>query len=510
MDRIINKDYVSVIKEENEHLNYYEIDIPQDNDLITILDEMQKDDALTVLDMQKRFITAYPTNCNIYKRISEKFPNGYYNYIYPSDYMASYVTEAGYPIVMTEEEYNTDIEEKKKTYRELYSKEYNNHNTSTQPLEDKNDEIESMVETKITKYKKELRYKFYNQSKRYIYAHNYAKTAESIIIDNRCRMISIDQIGWKEFRFKLNEYISTIVNTNFGYGNSSYFICNLTYKGIDILPYSKIVQYRYVGWCDITRYTRQYAENRNSWKYVFEFVLEAANMAKTNPTLFVETFITNEIRIMMEGLREIMHSPQKKYQRLLSQNNDTPIGYYHLVRNCTNSERKEYAVASEEHIITFKMEKITGSLLFLANLTKIKDLISEIANYITEIIQMNVSLLPEIRKHITNVTENIRNIEFDLHNLEEKISAIKAELEKKTDDYKIWNELSDQWKAHIISDNYFETKLKELLSPNFYKTVVDKLCPIKIQKIKKNDLLEHRKKLLEQLESYQEIIEKFA
>ena len=47
-------------------------------------------------------------------------------------------------------------------------------------------------------------------------------------------MYSTDQIGWKDFEYKVNEDITAYIKTNFGYGVASYFFCNLKYKDIKI------------------------------------------------------------------------------------------------------------------------------------------------------------------------------------------------------------------------------------------------------------------------------------
>ena len=507
MDRIINKDYIGVVKDENGLLKYYEIDIPQDA-LITEIDEMINNDDLSVLDVQEKFTSVYPPNCDIYGRKTDSYPNGYYDYLYPFTYKAAYVDVTKYPELWTKEEYYQNIEDTEKYYRDLYRKELEEKSDNSNNLNDIEEQIESQVTTRKQEYIRTLRRRF--NYKRFIYAHNYVKTAESVLKDTSCRMISLDKIGWNDYRFALNQYINTLVSTNFGYGDSSYFFCNLSYKGVDILPYSAIVKYGQIGWLDITRYTRQYEVCRNSWKYVFEFVVEAANIAKTNPDLFIDTYITKEIQIMMKGLRDILQKPKEIYNRLQIKKWETPIGLYNLVFNISNSEMEEYAIAPEEKIIAFKMEKVTGCLLFLSNLKQLKDILPMVEEYVDEIINMNISLLPEIEIHRNNVTKDIAKLEVELKNNNEKIDRIDTILQRYPEDYKKWQDLSDELKAYRISSSVFDSEIKESVSSEFYDILINKRVPLKIRKVEIQKIIEPRKNFAKQLETFNSLIMKYA
>lgn len=506
MGRIINKDYIGVVKEENGLLKYYEVDIPQEDALIKELDEMINNDDLSVLDVQEKFISVYPPKLDIYK--TDSCPKVYYDYLYPNLYSEAYVDVARYPQIWTKEKYYQDLEEEENMYREAYYKKVK-ENADASNMVDIDAQIESKVAASMKEYIRRVRKKF--DYKQFVYARNYAKTAGCILQDDNCRMISTDQLGWKYYRFNLNKYVSIFVSTNFGYGSSSYFFCNLSYKGVDILPYSAIVKYRYAGWLNLTRYTRQYEVCRTSWKYVFEFVVQAANIAKTDPDLFVETYITKEIQVMMEGLRAILYNPKKCYERLLIAKWDNPIGYYNLVFNISNSEKKEYMVAQNEKIIAFKMEKVTGSLLFLANLRQLGDILPMVEEYVNEIIQMNIPLLSEIEMHKIKVTKDIEKTEINLKKLENEIDKIDASLKKlNPDDYHKWHKLSDDLKADKISSSVFVSKLTESVSSVFINMLLKMQGPLNTQKNEMQNLIELRKKFLEHLDTFDSIIRKYA
>lgn len=54
--RIINKDYIAVIKEENNLLNYEEIEIPYPRNLVEQIENIGKNEKCTILDVQALFL----------------------------------------------------------------------------------------------------------------------------------------------------------------------------------------------------------------------------------------------------------------------------------------------------------------------------------------------------------------------------------------------------------------------------------------------------------------------
>ena len=97
--RIINKDFIGVLRKMGELLYYSEVDIPQEDALIEEIDNMMDDDSLTLLDIQEKFASVYPI---------ENHPR-YYSYLYPRSY--TYATYGGtlYPKLLTADEYNDAV-----------------------------------------------------------------------------------------------------------------------------------------------------------------------------------------------------------------------------------------------------------------------------------------------------------------------------------------------------------------------------------------------------------------
>lgn len=427
-EKIINKDYVGVIREKNGVLYYCEVAIPQEDVLITEIDAMKINDNRTLMDVQQRFVRAYPPECIKADGYSIWSPDGYYNYLYPSSYKSAYVNGAGYPKLLTYDEYKKALSEKETYLRNKYllSEEAKNslaliRTYSESDYQKRISELEEKIANEVKEYRKILRTGF--NYKPFIYAHNYKLKLREIKQQDDVRMYSTDQIGWKEFEYKVNENITIYMKTNFGYGSASYFFCNLKYKDINILPYSAVVEYYYVQWTDLIRFTRQYEEDRESWNQVFDFVVETANLAKIAPEQFVKKWILNELDEMLEGLKKIVTSPKKVVEDYIKEQKRTiDIGYYKLVRNCSTRDIQEYEVLPNEKIMAVKAEKITGSLLLLDNLRKLEDISSVVNEYISKIEGLNHDIMPEIDAYIIH-------LESDISKLEQSLNQVKKELD---------------------------------------------------------------------------------
>lgn len=137
--RTINRHYIGVVKEINGSLKYVEIDIPQDNILIEEIDAMKENENRTRMDVQQRFVEAYP---------QETFGNKHYDYLYPRKYSDAYVSGVGYPSVLTYEDYKKDLEEHEHWLREVYIKEFEDVKKELDALQSESEEKHSMLNSK--------------------------------------------------------------------------------------------------------------------------------------------------------------------------------------------------------------------------------------------------------------------------------------------------------------------------------------------------------------------------
>jgi hypothetical protein len=432
--RIANRHFIGVVREIDGYLVYEKDDIPQEDILIGEIEAMKENDNRTLLDVQSLFTEFYP---------EENFKGKHYDYLFPKKYNDAYVSGASYPHILTVEEYENKLEEQEKWYRsEEYitgcckEKDELKYLKKNATEEEYNSKINELVKEKMKDYVNSLRRGFSYQN--FIYAQRYTAKLREIKKESNVKMYSTDQIGWKDFEYKVNEDITAYIKTNFGYGVASYFFCNLKYKDINILPYSWPVKYFYVEMVDFVRYTRRYLPRRTSWSEVFDFTVTTANMAKHEPERFIKEWIVNEVEEMMKGLRLYMSSPDAELAEFLNAKRKASIYDIHevaeyafkdVIRNCGNRDREEYKAMPKEKVIAFKAEKITGSLLLLDNLKKLSEIASVIIPYIAEIEEMNLKLQPEIELHLKNISEDINKLNIKLDSVIKELEPLTTKLQ---------------------------------------------------------------------------------
>jgi hypothetical protein len=88
--RVVNRDFISVIKDDGDRLRYEEVIIPYPRELVVAIEAMSKDESCTVIDIQELFLKYYPK-----QTIKEPF----YHYIYPYPYRYYSKTVADSPTV---------------------------------------------------------------------------------------------------------------------------------------------------------------------------------------------------------------------------------------------------------------------------------------------------------------------------------------------------------------------------------------------------------------------------
>ena len=100
MERKINIDYIGVVKENNGHYTYEQVDIQESKELFVTLDAMCKNPNRTVLEMQDCFAAHFGTK-----------PQTAYDCCLPYDYDSSYIGYVCLPEKMTIEQYRQGKQE---------------------------------------------------------------------------------------------------------------------------------------------------------------------------------------------------------------------------------------------------------------------------------------------------------------------------------------------------------------------------------------------------------------
>ena len=238
-------------------------------------------------------------------------------------------------------------------------------------------------------------------------------------------MVSTDTIGWTTYNYEINNDISIQLDSNFGYGRSSYFLLSLRYKGIEIYPVSEYVKYPYANMRTLIGHTRTYRVDRMSWQDALEFVAETANYAMRFPRSFVDKFILGEIQEMMEGLRNILYKENLYDPVKLTLTRPQYLGV--SVEGICNSK---YTASSGEMLLVQKSERIIGVLAVLEKLKTLDTIVKNIDESIREIIAMVNKLLPELVNGIKRVEAELLACEFEAGCLDSFYRCACVEFEK--------------------------------------------------------------------------------
>lgn len=471
--RIINKDYIAVIKEENKLLKYEEFEIPYPRNLVEKIENIGKNEKCTILDVQAPFLIHFP---------KENLRNQGMDYIYPNEYDSSFIVwadvpkfydaenfpthdlyigqssvhgkyyrlnpsgfnsnESYYKFLETkrEELYNQNLkkvlndfiqkyiihsEQNKKEIEELNKLKESNFKYDIEIVALKKsffDAVNHQTETEINNLIHDLRTSFAKGAIRYIHAVSYTTLKNRL--SSSTLMLSTETIGWTYYPYSITSDERIEVKSNFGYGSKSYCYCILFYKDIPILPYVETVTYDSVNWKEVINYTRCYLPLREiCWKQMFDFVVNISNLIKQDSQKFIDMFIVGEIQKMLDELRNLLILSSKDIIYNIKhfkqdENNRNTIYVWNSV------QQDEYIIYPQEFGDSYKIEKISGCLFFLDNLRKLSEHIPVIQQFIDELIAFNKQIQPLLLSYIAKLPAEIQKDTIEIDLLTKKISDI--------------------------------------------------------------------------------------
>lgn len=394
----IDKTHIIALQEEGGMLRNVELPISRPEQFIDEFKAMTDNPNRTVWDLQSHFAIRYPKT------------KMYQDYLQPFSYNAAYVGGVNYPEFMEYHKLQRSWQEAGESARQAFRKS-NNGSIS------ENEAVEKAIEN----LKKRQKNNFLEEAMRWIDACCYSDAANQLGQDSAVKMYSKENVGWNRFDHEVNDNIKVAVSTNFGYGSAAYFILAMKYKGIDILPYSYLVKYYNVGMADIIRCTRSYQPCRESWRASFDFISDFVNKSIADPEGFVESYLMNEVREMIQGLESIASNPTAFIERIGNRKADP---YVINVQPMFNADRSRIQAYPEETPILFKVEKITGALDFLENLTEIAQEVQSIKPYIERLLELNMALYPEVQKAIFRIESKVAKQTLIKDDLDSKMAAV--------------------------------------------------------------------------------------
>ena len=254
--------------------------------------------------------------------------------------------------------------------------------------------------------------KFYEDISKHVIPYLLECIYKKLEDDKSVLAFSHRRIGWSKPEFYLNDDLTVIYKTNFGYGASSYFYTHIRYKGIDILPYSDWIRYYIANKNEIIRYTRKHLLKNEEWIKTMHFTAELYNSMILEPNTFIENWIINEVDEMVKGLEDLLNR------------NDS----YEIIHSYFHQENDLVLVGRD--LIHFKGERIAGALNFMDKLKELKSIYSNIEFYIERIMQCNLMIFPQLKNEINLIGNELGSLERELFQITPQWKNLKQEKEK--------------------------------------------------------------------------------
>lgn len=408
------------------------------------LQDMSENPNRTLLEMQDVF------KQDVYSRNE-------HNVCLIHEYDEAYVHATSYPTLISYHEYNDKISEQRRNLE--HSKDNHGRQLSRKQIEER---LEAYIQS--------LKIEFLANAERYILAEDYMSIYRQTVTLDALKIISEEKIGWSHYEHQPNHDTSFKICTNYGYGRSAYFRVSMSYKGVEILPYSHVVTYAIAKMEDLVRATRNYSALRENWPLAMDFMIETSNLALQNEEEFLKIWLKNEVDEMMSGLRKICSNPElmmAHYKKFVDKS--TP---YLAVRNFTKREVEEYKVRKEELNVSLKATKISGALMFLDNLQSIASVFGYVDNALLDLKNLALSIIPEITRLLSSLKMELKALKKELDaekiklmSLEKRLVPYTRLLEKKYIEQGVISyDMKSKIERQFRSENKVFDKLKNEIS----------------------------------------------
>ena len=477
----LNVDYIFALKkDDNGMLFTEEVKITHPEDVLKKLNEFERGDYYDIFD-----VVSYVDGLKYNKRQT-------YSYCWPHEYNKSFIRHAtirpniylnNRPVMIESEisKWKEDYDKEISSIKNRIEIEYASKRNPKRWMERIEylayiDRLEREMREKIAQEQKERRCEIKNEYvceiRRYVYGMCYEQTLSSV--KPTSLMYSNENIGWYRPEYPIAGNVLISVRTNFCYGRSAYFHVNLNYKGINILPYTTIIDYYWSNMMDNVRYTMDYEPRRYNWGNALSFVEEVSNLITTNSEKFEKEWIIEKVEKMMEGLKSINDDISKYYEKqkeakekadeeerkAKEENREVrKITKYRFIDDLTIKRHKTY---EHETLLIIQVDKLSAALALLEDLTAIQNIYSPILNHIETIVQYNEKLVPaialcqnDLQERIKVLNEKLDNLQSQSENARNEMQAIKIEIDHRLEET---NNQYQQWSTQNINKQYMLSK----------------------------------------------------
>jgi len=305
--------------------------------------------------------------------------------------------------------------------------------------------VKSISERELKDFVKRKREFVYQTFKRRQLAHALDVCYASMKLDQDVFAHSHRKIGYSYPEFHLSDDFTVGYYTNFGFGSASFFYTNITYKGIDIRPYSDWIRYRHANKIDIIRYTRRYYLENKYWNHALLFTAKTYNHSVNDSKTFVDSWIINECKEMVAGLEKILNSTKE----------------FTLMNNFF--QEGETVTLIDFDLIIFKGERISGALSFLDKLNELKEISHHIEGFIKRIVNCNLKVYHQMLGFISNYAGRLVKLNEEVQDYDQLILAVEERiLLLQVDRKKIADDLYPGVELNITSNYNVEQRFIEL------------------------------------------------
>ena len=200
--------------------------------------------------------------------------------------------------------------------------------------------------------------------------------------------------GWNAFKNKINDNFSIEINTNFGYGNASYFYTKLNYKGLNLVPFTDWVKYRVAKFTELVQYSSKHELKDKSWNDAINYVSLAYNTYLYSEKEFLKLYVYDELDNFMKELKNLYEA-----------NHNTLNNYKFL-----DAEKKYNEFKEEGHsLIEYKGEKMSGAL-DLIPLIEALGTYTKTKRFVDEIKVVCRDTLPMLYREVSDIDNNISRL----------------------------------------------------------------------------------------------------
>ena len=393
----VNEKFVITLVENcDSTLSVRRMDIPGSEVFIAELEAMVENPNRTIYDMSSYLYSVISPTIKAFR------------FCYPSEYNHSFIDVRSVPKEISYADHVKGVKNLEATF-------YARHRFCKEAKE----ALESKLDKEIKEFNYSTKKKYLQDASIYIKCLRLDETVKKIREHDEVKLYSCEVVGFSTYTHTINHDITVELRTNFGYGRSAYFNLTVKYKDIVIMPYSYLVHYYYANMQSLMACTRAYRPLRESWESSIDFIADFVNKSIADPRKFIGEYVIQEVEEMMKGLRAIMDNPAEVQSRI----KDSIPSEIRLsvIRPFNKDEFVMMETMADELTTLFKVEKITGALLFVESLRQLQEVSGDMSALINEILSMNKGVKPEIPPVLNSVRSTIETFKREEMNLERQI-----------------------------------------------------------------------------------------